>query len=87
MVIKNLLKIAIDLERSFYTNQGLKGQIREQKLTGGQPGGAQQAALRAPQRYCRGNAAFVAFPRQYCGAARAASGHILSPGSPLPWWL
>jgi len=60
MVIKSLLKIAIDLERRFCTNQGQKRQNRAPEPTEGQQGNAQQAAPRAPPWYCRGNAAMRA---------------------------
>ena len=59
--------------------------IRNQNLqpTGGQAVNAQQAALRAPPRYSRGKAAWAAFSRLWCGAAR----QDLTRGSvPVPWY-
>jgi len=70
MVIKGLLKIAIDLERWFCTNQELKRQNRAPELTGDRK---DRARLEAPR-------ATIEWPR---GTRRFGPGFVPWPPAPL----
>ena len=55
------IKIAIDFGGWFRQNQGLKSKKQQVHPIGGHPRSAQQAALRVPPKFCRGNAAIPCF--------------------------